>query len=883
MIFLNKVNKFYNKNKSNEIHVINDVTLTLPDSGLVSFVGKSGCGKTTLLNVIGGLDKSDNGSIFYDDEKKIINDTYRKEHIGYIFQNYLLIDNMSIYDNLKTALEINGILDNKEQEKRISYVLNAVNLYKYRKKMVNKLSGGQQQRVSIARALLKECKVIIADEPTGNLDSENTIEVMNILKKLSEKTLVLLVTHNEEIASFYSDRIIKIKDGCIIEDTKNTNDSSMLNLKVDNTIYLKDFAKNDIKDENLSMSLYSKKLESENIQLTLVYQNDTIYLKANKKVQLIDQSNIKLVDEHYKKMDQEEVNNFSFDISWYEKPHKNFSFKLFLKDIKKAFFSFIHARKKAKVFHIIFAFVGIAMALCSISYQSYSTIDDTNFSSENVTYLFDDELDSYENMQPHASVSSLNNLIDEEVITDIYYCDGYYLSLNYQYNSIRKKNVDLRFFAYPYCLSSSSLLCGKEPFENQVVIGKSLADYLLSSLNIKNGNYDSLINAKINHFYKNQTYDICGVSKNETNSVYFDDVFYQISFNSTINDEKNNYEIANENYSICYKYYEDYQICEGRDIASSNEIIVNDIFKNLVSLNDSFEQHVIVGFFKSNDCAIITLDKSFLGYQVSYDFTNTYLQDTLINIQSIDKFSFKLDNYRDENSRLPKNEKEILVNVNSKYQINEVIDDYTVVGYYYSKNLSVLEVLTTNKGHLKALIAKDNYYDLVSYQINEDKIDQLSNYKIKSNSPYEYDRIRVLIENKQSRTVYIVFTIILLIFVIVYIYFSMKSKIILQIKTIGVYRSIGASKRQIYRQFLADILIEATFTSVFGYIITIFFNGLINLFINSLLSNSSFSFPIVSYLFAIIFLYLVFIVLGILPCVLLLRKTPAQINAKYDI
>ena len=213
MIKIENLNKYYNKSKNNEIHVINNVSFELPSTGLVCFIGKSGSGKTTLLNTLGGLDKANSGKITFDDlafnkynMKKI--DSFRKNNIGYIFQNYLLIEDKSIYDNLKIALEVIGIYDQEEQKKRIEYVLKSVGLYKFRKKLANKLSGGQQQRVSIARCLLKECKIIIADEPTGNLDSENTIEIMNILKKISEKTLVLVVTHNKDVASFYADRMI---------------------------------------------------------------------------------------------------------------------------------------------------------------------------------------------------------------------------------------------------------------------------------------------------------------------------------------------------------------------------------------------------------------------------------------------------------------------------------------------------------------------------------------------------------------------------------------------------------------------------------------------------------------------------------------------------
>ena len=214
MIKITNLNKYYNKGKSNEIHVINSTSINLPDTGFVSILGNSGSGKTTLLNVIAGLDKA-TGEIDYGDFKtnkysmKNI-DAYRSKNIGYIFQNYNLLLEYTVFDNLKIALMLIGINDEEEINKRVSYALKAVDMYKFRKKKAGALSGGQQQRVSIARALIKKSKFIIADEPTGNLDSKNAIEVMNILKAISKTSLVLMVTHNKELALHYSNLILEV-------------------------------------------------------------------------------------------------------------------------------------------------------------------------------------------------------------------------------------------------------------------------------------------------------------------------------------------------------------------------------------------------------------------------------------------------------------------------------------------------------------------------------------------------------------------------------------------------------------------------------------------------------------------------------------------------
>ena len=298
MIKLKQINKYYNKGKENEIHVIHDVNLELPNTGLVSFLGPSGSGKTTLLNVIGGLDKA-KGSISYDEieiEKYKMNkvDKIRSQQIGYVFQNYNLLLEETVYSNLAIALEMIGIYDEEEQSKRIEYTLKAVGMYKYRKKRAYALSGGQQQRVSIARALVKQAKIIIADEPTGNLDSENTIEVMNILKKISKSSLVLMVTHNEEVANFYSDQVIRIKDGAIL-DRYMCDENQTLQTEQGNTIYLKDLSYKEEKGELVSLQYYASS-EAKPLEIRIIEKNGTYYISGSEKLKLLEETNLKVLD-----------------------------------------------------------------------------------------------------------------------------------------------------------------------------------------------------------------------------------------------------------------------------------------------------------------------------------------------------------------------------------------------------------------------------------------------------------------------------------------------------------------------------------------------------------------------------------------------------------
>ena len=255
MIFANNLRKNYGT-----LEVINDTTLKLPKKGMVAFLGESGSGKTTLVNVLGGLDSYKSGSISYDDTRflkyqmdKV--DTYRRNHFGYIFQNYNILEDKTVSENLLLALQIIGIYDEKECEKRIKNALEAVGLYKFRKKLAGALSGGQMQRVSIARALVKHNDVIIADEPTGNLDSESTRQIIRILKKLSINSLIILVTHDISLANTYADYIYHIKDGKI-SDYKENNLKD--NEKEDNFTYDDSFYEPIIKKDRAKFGLLLK-------------------------------------------------------------------------------------------------------------------------------------------------------------------------------------------------------------------------------------------------------------------------------------------------------------------------------------------------------------------------------------------------------------------------------------------------------------------------------------------------------------------------------------------------------------------------------------------------------------------------------------------------
>lgn len=321
MVRLEKVNKYFNRRKKNEIHVINNTSLELENKGLVALLGPSGCGKTTLLNVIGGLDKVNKGRVYVNGQKitgrragKI--DSIRNLNIGYIFQNYNLVDNMTVFDNVAIALKMVGVRDKKEIEEKVNYVLEKVGMYRYRNRYADMLSGGERQRVGIARAIVKNPAVVIADEPTGNLDSRNTLEVMNIIKAVSQDKLVILVTHEEELAEFYASRIIRIKDGQVVSDMVN-NHAGNLDYRIENKIYLKDIRDHKrLRTANYNIDFYNE--NNGEVHLDIVVKNGNIYIQAknrNTRLEVIDDnSGIEFIDDHYKQITKEESAEGNFDL-----------------------------------------------------------------------------------------------------------------------------------------------------------------------------------------------------------------------------------------------------------------------------------------------------------------------------------------------------------------------------------------------------------------------------------------------------------------------------------------------------------------------------------------------------------------------------------------
>lgn len=396
MVKLEHVNKYFYKRRKNQIHVINDTSLEMGSSGLVALLGPSGCGKTTLLNVIGGLDKVGSGKVFINGQKltrrtagKI--DKIRNLNVGYIFQNYNLVDNMTVFENVAIALRMVGVKDKKEIEEKVNYVLEKVGMYRYRNRYADMLSGGERQRVGIARAIVKNPAIIIADEPTGNLDSRNTLEVMNIIKAISEDKLVILVTHEEELAKFYASRIIRIKDGKMVSDELNDHVDD-LDYRIENKIYLRDIRQHHrLVRDGYNIDFYND--TDSDISLDVVLKNGCLYIRTKDgkiRTEFADEdSGVELVDDNYKTLSREESMANAIDMA--KLAHNG---RRKYKSIINPFKMIKDGFKKVMNYHILkkILLVGFLIAAMFITYavsSIYGVLDitDDEFITKDKSYI----------------------------------------------------------------------------------------------------------------------------------------------------------------------------------------------------------------------------------------------------------------------------------------------------------------------------------------------------------------------------------------------------------------------------------------------------------------------------------------------------------------
>lgn len=540
MIKIDKLDKYFFKGKSNENHVLQEISLEIDTKGLVCILGESGSGKTTLLNTIGGLDTFGSGSIAIDDTvvtkydpRKI--EALRNRKFGYIFQNYYLLQDYTVAYNVKLALNIFDLTE-EEKDERTEYVLRALGMERYKKKKVSQLSGGQQQRVSIARALVKSPEIILADEPTGNLDEENTLNIMGILKNISKECLVILVTHEKSVAKFFADRIIEVADGRIIKDYSNKAAESYQRMD-DSNIYLRDMEKEELQSEQTDLSLFWDREEEPagKIRLQLAWKDGKLYIQSQDELPLVlagEAAGCVMLDESRPKLEKAQVEEASaFDLPACQAGKSaalppGQIWKLALENIK------MMGKKHKFVVGIMLA-MSVLLVLALADYMMQHVIDQKAIVTSDSHYVTV-QLEPSSSQESKVMNGQVSDFLDKHVfageIQDV--CVKTAGVLNIQYKGFRQlEQVNGRIDNFDIVslskLGKNDILAGRMPEKRtEIVIDRWLIDVFRDSGSVLGAVYhneNAILNTELGTLIPDLKLKVVGICDRQEPSIYVTD------------------------------------------------------------------------------------------------------------------------------------------------------------------------------------------------------------------------------------------------------------------------------------------------------------------------------------------------------------------------
>ncbi len=819
MVRLEHVNKFFNRRKKNEIHVINDTTLQMESKGLVALLGPSGCGKTTLLNVIGGLDKVGSGNVYINGQKltgrragKV--DQIRNLNVGYIFQNYNLVDSMTVFDNVAIALKMVGVKDKKEIEEKVNYVLEKVGMYRYRNRYADMLSGGERQRVGIARAIVKNPAIVIADEPTGNLDSKNTLEVMNIIKAISEDKLVILVTHEEQLAEFYASRIIRILDGKVISDEINDH-ADNLDYRIENKIYLKDIPDH----KRLKTDLYNLDFYNENggtLDLDIVIRNGNIYIRTNNendRLEIVDEnSSIELVDDHYRKLSREDSMENSFDpqrltVSGVRKYHSILNPWTMIKRGFKTVFNY-NILKKILLLGFLISAIFITYSISNIF--GVLNITDDEFVQEDKSYL---------------------TIIGKKIDVDTY--------LKYEADP-----------DYDYVMPGDSDISMSMPYEGYLQISNSSAS----------------LSGSLSDYKKLSVSDLAyGELPKNTGEIVVD----RMVLKSVIRDQESKSAGFGTVESflgqkVTVPEMPDMKIVGISDLGSPCIYTDQSIFINLIANAQSADEiqegnqdtgEAAGGSGEGASGAIVDYNLKASSVSLAKGNWPTGDYEVLVNEKNKDDMAIG---------------KTIAQKVNGK--------KLKVSGYYKDANDSDFMLVNSNTVKYNVIRGKANI--TVCPKDKKAALRQLNDEKINVKDTYGQSEKEYKKEKWASIFSTLILAGVILAISFIEIFLIIRASFLSRVKEVGVYRAIGVKKNDIYRMFAGEILAITTMASLPGFLLMAYILDKVSQI--SYFSKMFLIDPTVLGI-SLVLIYGFNLVFGLLPVFRTIRKTPAAILSRTDI
>ena len=910
MIKIDKLNKYYGKGTSNQIHAVNDVSITLPDSGMVAIFGKSGCGKTTLLNMVGGLDRASSGEITLDGEHITPDsDEARNLKVGYIFQNYNLSERMTVFDNVATSLRLCGMTDETEIERRVLAALRSVDMEKYRKRMPNALSGGQQQRVAIARAIVKNPSLILADEPTGNLDEQNTVMVMDLLKSISRDRLVLLVTHEAHLVDSYCDKVIGLSDGKIFEERENTVTSGYDGKKA-NEVYLGDMEREEISDGAITLEYYG---DSKNRpkNLRIISSGGVLYLSSddNVRLKLIDKTSELIVHEgkyvdKVKSQPKELPSELKTPISTSRKSGKLYDFK---GAIKSGFSNNFAKQRKRKVMLILTmmcfsAIIVFVVGLFGAAIQSFLAVEE-NFNSHVVA------VDATKMTNQEARDTVGNGNAELFVISGSFsdYAPNVHEYLNFSFGNYDTASYGIRYegsnsqnvHALPASmLSGRTLLAGSGEItaENEIIITKALAETAIKragSSNVKD--YDDLIYANVmlggryGYYYDGMQAIIAPGSASKVNS-------FKVVGVVSGNDEEafyNEYIYLQKTlcdlYGVNMGFFSDIAH-SGFDLPTLKE---GNIY-TIQSYSYGVGEKAVIGGESYNivdTYAVTVSDEQLRQYCMDY-----YGQDLTKGVDAYLKYYYGFNSFEDwavnyydkemteESAKklleteyqafMERVKTECLMRAGSGVpQVIMTLNDMKRVATSYS-------VGKTDEGMASSIYQGRKY---VFYSEDADALGESMTAKYGEDNVITPDSSRDYLRAEYYGAFVSLAVLLAVVSIIMALclYFIMRSSLMGDIKEVGINRAIGVSRKNLSYRYLIETLLIFVLTIFVGFLLSSILMGLLTNIAASL--GGFVYYPWWLGAITLLGITAITVICGQLPIRSLLRRSPAEILAKYDI
>lgn len=848
MLQLKKITKKYLAG-DNQVEALKGIDISFRESEFVSILGQSGCGKTTLLNIVGGLDRYTTGDLIINGKstkefKDRDWDTYRNHSIGFVFQTYNLIPHQSVLSNVELALTLSGV-SKSERRKRALDVLKKVGLEDQINKRPNQMSGGQMQRVAIARALINDPDILLADEPTGALDSETSVQIMEILKDIAKNKLVVMVTHNPDIADKYSTRIIRLLDGNV------TSDSNPFNPDKEKNKYK---GLNGIKKTYMSF----KTALSLSLNNLMTKKGRTILTAVAGSIGIIGIALILSlsngIQQYIKKVEEDTLSSYPITIE--ETSIDITSFMMSGKNEKK------EDRDLNKIYsnNILGDMVTSMTSQVTKNnlelFKKYLEEKQTNIKEyiNSIQYSYNLNLQLYNpdtskeiiQVNPSTVMSKIGLETSNSPMT---------LMMGSQYDVWTEMLDNRGLLKKQY-----DVLEGRWPEKyNEVVIvvneRNEISDYTLYALGIKDQNeVENLLKRMMNG--------------------------EKIEFESTSYEYK---DLVNLKYKLVLNT--DYYAKEsGIWIDKKND---SNYMKKVV---DSAEEIKVVGIIKPNEEAMIgdtsggiLYTKELTEYVInkinSSEIAKSQLSNEKMNIFTGLEFSSSKEF---DMSTLTSEQQAYLATL-SQEELAQVIANYMATyGATYESNLETLGIVDLNKPSAINIYPKDFESKEAIQDIINDYNEEMKKAGKEENSITYTDMVGLLMSGVTTIVniisyVLIAFVSISLIVSSIMIGIITYISVLERTKEIGILRAIGASKKDISRVFNAETIIEGFAAGLFGIVFTLILNIPINIIIKNITGISHISIlPLAGAIILIAISVLLTVIAGLIPSRMASKKDPVE-------